>query len=162
MSNKRGYDDESTDSSCPDSPTMYPLLLSDVDGRKKFIFSDEEAKDFRQRVERSQLDEASLKIRLPLEPSLDIVMKKEHDTVPTKKRAGHGLAPNGMNVPKKGEAYLVGRIKGVKETLKESNLEKYRRIGEERDERKRKEDKKTVKRLKKEGKVCTLAPYMYK
>jgi hypothetical protein len=150
-SSKRTFDDESSESSGPDSPVMYPLLLKDVDGRKKFIFSDEEAKNLRLRVERAQKEEVLFKGFMENEKKQNI----------TRKKACHGLAPKGMSIPKKGGAYLVGGIGGKPEVLKESNLEKYNRIGAELEDKRNKKDKKVVKKLKKDGKITTLASFMY-
>jgi hypothetical protein len=148
---KRTYDDddESSLSSCPDSPTMYPLLLKDQNGRKKFIFSHEEAIELSLRVERRSQE-------VPTKVSV-----VQDNMTTKKKRTSHGLAPRGMKIPKKGEAYLVGGGSVVKEVVKESNLEKFNRIGEEQREKKKRKDMKLVKKLKKDGKVSTLAPYMY-
>ena len=74
----------------------------------------------------------------------------------------HGLAPPGMTIPDEGNAYVIGGDNAtVKEALKESNLEMYNRFEQEDEAAKKKAEKKEVKKLKKEGKVHTLAPYMY-
>jgi hypothetical protein len=64
-----------------------------------------------------------------------------------------------MEVPVKGQAFCVGGSGVVKQPLKESNLEKFIRIQTEQDEKKK--AKSIAKRLKKEGKVATLAPFFY-
>jgi hypothetical protein len=66
-----------------------------------------------------------------------------------------------MVVPKKGEAFMIGGSGSAKVPLKESNLEIYNRIKEEQEEKKKKKDKRAAKKQKKEGKVRTLALYMY-
>jgi hypothetical protein len=69
-----------------------------------------------------------------------------------------GLAPRGMSIPRKGMAYVVRVDNMVKEpTVKESNEEMYNCVKHEEEEDKKKKDKKEGKKLKKEGKVCTLA-----
>jgi hypothetical protein len=69
----------------------------------------------------------------------------------------HSLAPSGMPIPEQGNAYVIGSAVTVKEPLVESNLEMYHRFQEEKDGTKKKKQKKEVKKLKKDGKVCTLA-----
>jgi hypothetical protein len=54
----------------------------------------------------------------------------------------------------------VGGTDTTKCPLKESNYEKYHRIKAEEDDRKKKENIRAVKKLKKSGKVATLAPFM--
>jgi len=73
----------------------------------------------------------------------------------------HGLAPMGMSIPEKGEAYVIRVNDTVKEPLVESHLEMYNRFKEEEEGAKKKKEKKEVKKLKKDGKVRTLAPYMF-
>ena len=74
----------------------------------------------------------------------------------------HGLAPLGMSIPAEGNAYVTGGgINTDKEPLMESNLERYNRFKEEEEVTKKKKEKKEVKKLKNDGKVRTLAPYMY-
>ena len=74
----------------------------------------------------------------------------------------HGLAPHGMSIPDKGNAYVIGGDNApVKEPLMESNLEEYNQFKQEEEAAKKKDEKKEVKKLKKDGKVHTLAPYMF-
>jgi hypothetical protein len=73
----------------------------------------------------------------------------------------HGLAPHGMSIPEKGKAFVMRVDNTVKEPVKESNSEMFNRFELEEESGKKKEDKKEVKKLKREGKVRTLAPYMY-
>jgi hypothetical protein len=150
---KRTFDDDTSGSSGPDSPTQFPLLLKDVDGRKKFIFSDEEAARLRLRVERASEQDDLFKDFMERENSQTLAKRE--------KRATHGLAPKGMVVPRKGEAFMIGGSGSAKVPLKESNLEIHNRIKEEQEEKKKKKDKSVAKKQKKEGKVRTLAPYMY-
>jgi hypothetical protein len=67
-----------------------------------------------------------------------------------------------MSIPQKGKAYVV-RVDNmlIKEPVKESNQEMYNHLKHEEEGDKKKKDKKEVKKLKKEGRVSTLAPYMY-
>jgi hypothetical protein len=73
----------------------------------------------------------------------------------------HGLAPAGMPIPEKGMAYIVRADNVAKEPVKESNQEMYNRFKHEEVEDQKKKDQKAVKKLKKDGKVRTLAPFMY-
>jgi hypothetical protein len=73
----------------------------------------------------------------------------------------HGLAPFGMSIPELGNAYVTAGAGAVKEPLVESNLELYNRFQVEEVEAKKKKGKKEVKKLKKDGKVRTLAPFMF-
>jgi len=181
---------------------MYPLLLKDVDGRKKFIFSDEEARELRLRVDKSLLTDGGgnvipamnredkglvamevnflnrveplldggkkEELREELKPAsekkiieLQAVVNEASATIISKNKGGHGLAPMGMSIPKKGEAYLVaGKDNVGTEELKESSFERYKRVGEELNEKRKNKERKDVKKLKKEGKVGPLAPYM--
>jgi hypothetical protein len=66
-----------------------------------------------------------------------------------------------MLVPRTGNAFRVGGGGSAKQPLKESNQERYLRIREEQEEKKKKTDKRAVKKLKKQGKVGTLAGFMY-
>jgi hypothetical protein len=111
-------------------PTKFPLLLKDVDGRTKFIFSDEEAGRLHLRVEWAwEQDENENSQTLP---------KRE-------KRATHGLAPKGMTIPQKGEAFMVGGPSNATLVpVKESNMEIYNRIREEQEEKKKKKDKRVT------------------
>ena len=97
----------------------------------------------------------------------DPIQKKAIDrklmSIPTKvnKRvAKHGLAPTGMSVPLKKKPLCVGGTDTTKCPLKESNYEKYHRIKAEQDDRKKKQNIRAAKKLKKSGKVATLAPFM--
>ena len=56
---------------------------------------------------------------------------------------------------------MIGGDNEVKQPLMESTFERHNRFKEEQDEAKKKKEKKEVKKLKKDGKVRTLAPYMY-
>ncbi len=77
------------------------------------------------------------------------------------KIATHGLAPRGMSIPEKGKAYVIGGGIVVTEPLMESTLERHNRFKEEEERAKKKKEKKEVNQLKKDGKVTTLAPYMF-
>jgi hypothetical protein len=87
--------------------------------------------------------------------------KKKPMTNKNKKVGNHGLAPKGMSIPVKGKSFRVGGIGSSKTPVKESSHEKCVRIKSELEEKKKKKDKATVKKLKKEGKVGTLASFMY-
>jgi hypothetical protein len=73
----------------------------------------------------------------------------------------HGLAPFGMSIPELGNAYVTGSAAAVKEPLVKSNLEMYNRFQVKEDGAKKKKQKKEVKKLKKDSKIRTLAPYMF-
>ncbi len=81
------------------------------------------------------------------------------------KKGTHGLAPSGMSIPPTGCAYRfgggIGGVASSKQPLKESNQEKYTRIKAEQDHKSYKKNKRAVKKLKREGKVSTLASFMY-
>ena len=77
------------------------------------------------------------------------------------KSSTHGLAPRGLSIPAQGNAYVVGGSNAAKEPLIESTLERHNRFEEEEETARKKKEKKEVRNLKKDGKVCTLAPYMY-
>ena len=148
---------------------MYPLLLKDMDGRKKFIFSEAEAKELQLRVQVTHdrkekvipakvvawnNDGNSHELVEPSKTFAWMTARKSHGK-------SHGLAPKGMLIPKKGEAYLIGGKGLDKVELKESCLEKYNKNKNEQNDKNKKQDKKTVKRLKNKGKISTLSPYMY-
>jgi hypothetical protein len=150
---KRGLEeDNSSESSGPDSPMVFPALMVDVDGIKKVIFNEGEAKELNQRVRLEQTQ--VVKSNAPKKQRVAVV------DIP-KNIAAHGLSPAGMEVPVKGQAFCVGGSGVVKQPLKESNQEKFIRIQTEQDEKKKKKAKSIAKRLKKEGKVATLAPFFY-
>ena len=75
--------------------------------------------------------------------------------------AKHGLAPAGMAIPLRKKAFRVGGSDLSKCPLKESSQEKYHRIKAEQEERKKKQHNRAVNKLKKAGKVATLAPFMF-
>ena len=77
------------------------------------------------------------------------------------KAGAHGLAPLGMIIPTRGNAFRFGGGSSVKEPLKESNLEMYNRIQAEKEVKAGRKNRTAVKKLKKEGKVSTLASFMY-
>jgi hypothetical protein len=98
----------------------------------------------------------------------DPIQKKATDrkllSIPTtvnKRAAKHGLAPTGMAVPLQKKAFRVGGNDRMKCPLKESNLEKYHRIKAEQEGRKKKQNIRAANKLKKSGKVSTLAPFMF-
>jgi hypothetical protein len=66
-----------------------------------------------------------------------------------------------MSIPEQGNPYVISSADTVKEPLVESNLEMYNRFQGEEDGVKKKKQKKEVKKLKKDGKARTLAPYMF-
>jgi hypothetical protein len=78
-----------------------------------------------------------------------------------KKRQTHGLAPFRICIPQKGKAYVIGTSSTGKVPLKESNQEIYNRIQQVKTRKAEKEDKRNLKLLKKRGKVCTLASFMF-
>jgi hypothetical protein len=94
-------------------------------------------------------------------PPLAAMLDGESPPLAKQQKMMHGLAPRGMSIPKKGMAYVMRVDHTVKEPVKESNQEMYNRFKHEEEGDKKKKDKKEVKKLKEEGKVCTLAPYMY-
>jgi hypothetical protein len=172
------FDDDSSDSLCPESPMQFPLMMTDTDGVNKFIFSEQKAKELSERVRSatnsmkehcrkgsvlSGLSPGSRKI-----PVLGTGVSGGSVKPQYKKHIGiHGLAPKGMSIPKKGYAFCVGGGSGIcgtpdlKKPLKESNQEKYNRIKAEQEDKKNKKDKRAVKKLKREGKLGTLAPFMF-
>jgi hypothetical protein len=146
-------EDNSSESSVPDSPMMFPALMLDVDGMKKVIFNEGEVKELNERVRLEQTQ--VVKSNAPKKKQRVAVVDIPNNI------AAHGLSPAGMEVPVKGQAFCVGGSGVVKQPLKESNLEKFIRIQTEQDEKKKKKAKSIAKRLKKEGKVATLAPFFY-
>jgi uncharacterized membrane protein (DUF106 family) len=66
-----------------------------------------------------------------------------------------------MSIPEKGKAYVIGGGIVVTEPLMESTLERHNRFKEEEERAKKKKEEKEVNQLKKDGKVTTLAPYMF-
>ena len=146
---KRGYGDDSSESSRQNSPIIDPRMGDRLDDSKKI--SETVSK---------QMTESPV-------PSMQwrAVAVKGKTVFKATSRATtlhtHGLAPRGMKIPAKGDAYIIGINARQKQPLKESNLEKFIRIKEEKEIKKRKNDKKVVKKLKKEGKVSTLLPFMY-
>ena len=82
---------------------------------------------------------------------------------PTAKKKGrtHGLAPFLMTIPLSGQAYVTGNHREKKVPLVESNLEIYTRIQKGKTRRAERDNKRYIQRLKKTGRVGTLAPYMF-
>jgi hypothetical protein len=78
-----------------------------------------------------------------------------------KKSQTNGLAPFRMGVPLEGKACMVRGGHTKKVPLKESNQEMYNRIQKEKELKGKKKDKRIIKKLKKDGKVGTLAPFMF-
>jgi hypothetical protein len=128
---------------------MFPLMMTDEHGVDKFIFTEQRAQELNQRVVSAQ------KKKLEEQPAT------KQQSATTESIGIHGLAPTGMQIPSKGNSFRVGGRRSAKEPLRESNHEKYNRIKAEQEEKRIKKDKRTVKKLKKEGKLCTLAPFMY-
>ena len=86
---------------------MYPLLLKDVDGRKKIIFSDEEARELRLRVDKSLLTDGG------------------GNVIPAMSRGGKGLVAMEVNFLNRGEPLLDGGKKEeLREVLKEASEKK--------------------------------------
>ena len=77
------------------------------------------------------------------------------------KKQKHGLAPFGMSIPVSGNAFMVGGGFIGKKPLKESNHEIYTRIQKSKENRNQKDKKKSIKELKKMGKVRSLSPFMF-
>ena len=73
----------------------------------------------------------------------------------------HGLAPTGMAIPLQKNAFRVGGCDIEKCPLKETSQEKYHRIKAEREVRQKKKNIRAANKLKKSGKVATLAPFMF-
>jgi hypothetical protein len=152
--NKRSYDyynyynsDTSSQSSCPDSPVMLPMVGLDENGCQKLVSDERTANEVRRKV--------------TLDKSTAMVTKE--DTLLTTdrkaKKGTHGLSPKGMSLPHAG-AYRVGRAM-PKQPLKESNQEKFNRIKLEREKKNIRKNQISIKKLKREGKVSTLASFMY-
>jgi hypothetical protein len=160
---KRSYedDDNSSKSSCPDSPIMLPMMMTDENGVQKFVFSERKANELMRNVSQAQA-------RKKKELSQVTELKRCGDLVASStdcKKGTHGLAPSGMSIPPTGCAYRfgggIGGVASSKQPLKESNQEKYTRIKAEQDHKSYKKNKRAVKKLKREGKVSTLASFMY-
>jgi hypothetical protein len=165
--NKRGYDcsysDTSSNSSYPDSPIMLPAMMVDENGFKKLVTEEHTANILRQRV--PLFKKKRVEYALITKGNKETAVKGTEEDVSvaaaTKRKNGtHGLSPWGMSVPAVGGAFRVGRT-SVKQPLKESNQEKFNRIKTEREVKASRKTQKTVKKLKKEGKVSTLASFMY-
>ena len=82
-------------------------------------------------------------------------------TVPTKRGRTLGLAPLGMTVLLPGKAYVIGKEGKGKIPLMESNSETYNWMQTVKLGKAAKDNRRLIKRLKKTGKVATLAPYMF-
>jgi hypothetical protein len=169
---KRDFDDDdSYQSSCPDSPTMFPLSMTDVNGDKKLIFNEQAAQELDKRVRLVQQqalehargqNKSTCVLKGPVELQDPVRIGQEKITAHvTKKKRSHGLAPKGMCIPVRGDAFRVGGARTPKQPLKESSQEKYNRIKSEQEKKRLKKNQRDVKRLKKEGKVGTLAPFMF-
>ena len=116
----------------------------------------------------AETESGCMEFKKSLEPVLEPILNKTTDrksvvTLPktTKMVAKHGLAPVGMTIPLQKKAYRVGGSDSAKHPLKESNNEKYHRIKAEQEERKKKKKTRAANKLKKAGKVATLAPFMF-
>ncbi len=138
--------------------TDNPLSSSDILSTKSSI-------DLMGQISPAESSVTETKSRLMVGP--DPIQKTAIDrkllSIPTKvnKRvAKHGLAPTGMSVPLKKKPFCVGGTDTTKCPLKESNYKKYHRIKAEEDDRKKKQNIRAAKKLKKSGKVATLAPFM--
>jgi hypothetical protein len=168
---QQSFDDDyscngySSESSSPDTPMMIPLLMTDVDGVQKFVHGKRAAMKLNLRVQQANEVKHSMepentfpqvtekKSNLPYAAAAKVVSKHT-------KKGSHGLAPRGMTVPVKGKAFVVGGLGIGHQPLRESNQEKYNRIKEEREAKKSRKDKRATTKLKKEGKLRTLAPFM--
>jgi hypothetical protein len=132
---------------------MLPTLATDKPGALKVVFDEETA------------NELTCKVHLAKQEEQKSIVATSHGdaaVVSTKSKKGiHGLAPVGMKIPVKGKAFRVGGGVSTKQPLKESNQEKYNRIKAEKEAKSHKKNKRAVKKLKKEGKVGTLASFMY-
>jgi hypothetical protein len=160
---KRAFDgDDSSESSSPESPTMFPVIMTDVNGESKILWSDVAVKEYKQTVELAKsalLVDSGTRQASPVDSGIKRTLSVDATT--REKPGIHGLAPTGMLVPRTGNAFRVGGGGSAKQPLKESNQERYLRIREEQEEKKKKTDKRAVKKLKKQGKVGTLAGFMY-
>jgi hypothetical protein len=170
------YDDDDSESDL-ESDFEYPKLLLDYEGRKKFILNKTEERKFQQRVlslrAHTTGDNTSVE-DLPKKNSTGVECKKPNienrkanteleSSKPSAKKKGrtHGLAPFGMTVPLNGKAYMTEKGSKGKRPLMESGFEIYNRIQIVKSQKMAKDNKRYIQRLKKTGKVGTLAPYMF-
>ena len=171
-----GNSDDDSESDL-ESDFEYPKLLVDDEGRKKFILNKVEERKFNLQFSgpgaRSVFDipsdndvqwkNSSIANHFGIHNMRGNKTKIEANlakTVPTKRGRTHGLAPFGMTVPLPGKAYVMGKGGKGKIPLMESNLETYNRIQTVKLGKAAKDNKRLIQRLKKTGKVATLAPYM--
>lgn len=126
---------------------MLPMMMTDENGLQKCIFNERTANELKQKVAFTKKQE---------QKDLAASIASRHGSKGT-----HGLAPSGMTIPRIGNAFRVGGVASSKKPLKESNQEKYKRIKAEQEDKVYKKNKRAVKKLKREGKVSTLALFMY-
>jgi hypothetical protein len=147
--------ESSSHSSSPDSPLMLPRMMADENGDQKCVYNERTANNLMRKavVARRKRDK---------HVTATNHTSAVHATADKRDKAGaHGLAPLGMIIPTTGNAFRFGGGSSVKEPLKESNLEMYNRIQAEKEVKAGRKNRTAVKKLKKEGKVSTLASFMY-
>ena len=112
----------------------------------------------------SSVTETKSRLKVGPDPIQKTAIDRKLLSIPTKvnKRvAKHGLAPTGMTVPLEKKTFRVGGTDTTKCPLKESNYKKYHCIKAEQEGRKKKQNIRAANKLKKSGKVATLAPFMF-
>ena len=149
---KRSYEDylseSSFHSSCPDSHLMLPRMMTSENGDQKCVYNERTAV-FARRKRDTEITATKLTSAV-------------HATADKRDKAGsHGWAPLGMIILTTGNAFRFGGVASIKKPLKESNLEMYNRIQAEKEVKAGRKNMTAVKKLKKEGKVSTLASLMY-